>query len=248
MLKNKFLRTPVERSVSKSALSRKPIEKELNMKIIIQVITVIVGHWWHVVSTGLAQQPDSSASKQLKNTAKNTARFDGGPGSTINTSTATTTHAPAVVDQAVLQPAFQPRRHQRRDSNTLSITIRTRALPSLTRSRSQQPLTSRAPPPPAPAPKPQPKKSLRKPTNDEGTVPTEGNRPCLDMLRSTVCLIWLLMFIRLAMNHGRGFGSQSGAEVSRLLAQAEKLEAPRPYVARRFGAGEMSRLQSRGDI
>ena len=42
------------------------------------------------------EQPDSPAVKQLKDTTKNTAKFDGGSGSTINTSTRTATTVPAV--------------------------------------------------------------------------------------------------------------------------------------------------------
>jgi hypothetical protein len=43
-----------------------------------------------------AQQPTGTASKQLTNVAKDTAGFDGGRGSTINTSTRTTTSVPSV--------------------------------------------------------------------------------------------------------------------------------------------------------
>jgi hypothetical protein len=43
-----------------------------------------------------AQQPTGTAAKQLNDTAKSTAKFDGGSGSTINTSARTTTTVPAV--------------------------------------------------------------------------------------------------------------------------------------------------------
>ena len=140
-----------------------------------KVIAVIVGLLVALlVSTGLAQQPDSSASKQLKNTAKNTARFDGGPGSTINTSTATTTHAPAVVRSggaatSVSTASTSAQRQQHAIDNYKNSGA---AVPHQIQEASSHSLHS-APPPPAPAPKPQPKQEPKKnqPTTS-GTVPT----------------------------------------------------------------------------
>jgi len=182
MLKNKFLRTPVERSVSKSrALSKETNRrKELNMKnYSFKVLAVIaVGLLLALlVSTGLAQQPDSSATKQLNNTAKNTARFDGGPGSTINTSTGTTTRAPAVVRSSgtvtgastSTTTSTSAQRQQRAIDNYKNSGA---AVPRQIQEASSHSLHS-APPPPAPAPKPQPKQEPKKnqPTTS-GTVPT----------------------------------------------------------------------------
>ena len=61
-------------------------------------------------------------------------------------------------------------------------------------------------------------------------------------VRSTVCLIWLLMFIRLC-NEPRAEGASAAnlaARVSRLLAQAEKLESAATLCREKVQSGQIS--------
>jgi hypothetical protein len=105
-----------------------------------------------------AQQPTASASKQLKDTAKSTAKFDGGPGSTINTSTRTTTVVPTV------QTSSGTATSQQRQQQAIERYKSSGPAPGSTGS-----LKTKAPPSPVvtqpkPAPKPKP----------GGSVPTGG--------------------------------------------------------------------------
>jgi hypothetical protein len=115
-----------------------------------------------------AQQPTGTAAQQLKDTAKNTAKFDGGSGSTINTSTRTTTNVPAVQTSSHTATAVAP------STNTApSVQRQQQAIERYKNSGAERPsggpsMKMKEPPSPVTQPKPAPK------PKPGGSVPTGG--------------------------------------------------------------------------
>jgi hypothetical protein len=157
--------TPVKRSVRLLEQTKQKIKEPhmLSIKLIAGSAAAAFGlSAWPM----LAQQPTTSASKQLGDTAKNTAKFDGGPGSTINTSARTTTTVPTVQTSSgtarSVTTSTQTATSQQRQQQAIERYKASGPAPGSTGS-----LKTKEPPSPVvtkPAPKPKP----------GGSVPTGG--------------------------------------------------------------------------